>query len=356
MTAAIQKNVPTLADMLRARDTDHIPLSDRIDLTGKVTPIFEDMPMLKCNDKKSDTYVSIRRTDLQDVDIIDYNDGFPIGTNRGDSKSSSPTSFGTANEVNYRLCRDQEDPRRYRNDQNAGAKQALMHKVAKAFFYSNKEEDPRAFMGLAELFDHTSFDRKDIGFNVIDAGGTTGNACTSIYLLALGKYGVHGIYPKNSKDTIIEMLGKGPVDQKHTVNGQTKVDSWYFDKFEMNVGLHLANFQSCVRIANIDANWFAEAAKGENGRMVDIDALLIQALGKIPAFVKQLSFKLMGYMSQDIITAWTLYNREKFKTGTAPLDHAGKDPTESLFTCKTAPGIQVRVEDSLMLTEDVLGS
>ncbi len=352
MTAAIQTNVPTLADMLRARDTSHLPLEDRIDLTGIVMPLFEDMPMLKCNAKNSDTYVSARRTDLQEAEIIDYNEGFPIGTNRGDVKSSSPTSFGTANKVNCRLCRDQENPAKYRNDENSGAKQALTQKVAKAFFYSNKQEDSRAFKGLAELFDHTSTDKKNVGYNVINAGGTTGNACTSIYLLALGKYGVHGIYPKNTKDTIIEMLGKGPVDKEE----KGKVDSWYYDKFEMNVGLHLANYQSCVRIANIDTNWFAEAAKGEDGAMKDIDALMIQALGKIPAFVKKQSFKLMAYMPQEVITAWTLYNREKFKTGTSPLDHAGKDPTETLFTCKTAPGIQVRVEDCLMLTEDVLGS
>ncbi len=356
MVEAINSTVPTLADLLRERDTDNIPDSERIDLSTISMPLFEDIPMFMCNDKNSDTYVTPRTLEAQDADFVDYNDGYLIGTTRGDSTRSTPSKIGNANQISKDLCDSMANGKEYRHRQNMGAKQGLTQKVATSFFYSNKSEDSRAFKGLAEIFNHhQTANRNEIGYNVIDAGGATGNAQTSIYVLALGVAGIHGIHSKDSKSIIVEDIAKEAVPIKNVA--LNKVEKFYFDTFSMNVGLHVADWRASCRICNIDANWFSTANLGDadGGNMCDIDDLLLQALGKIPQILINQSLKLRVFMNKDVANAWTRYTRALSKNTTlSVLDHAGANAADTIYSCKSIPGIQVRIDDCLRLNEDVV--
>lgn len=113
--------------------------------------------------------------------------------------------------------------------------------------YGSLATSSKAFDGLATRYNSTSTGR---GKNqIIKAGGASGDN-TSIYLIQWGEDKIHGIYPK---DTVggLNYDFKGKQTIQPTAGAFMDV---YQGHYAWYTGLHVADYRSVVRVANIDVS------------------------------------------------------------------------------------------------------
>jgi len=150
--------------------------------------------------------------------------------------------------------------------------------MAETLFYGNTAVDPEKFTGFSPRYDHrqSTVDVNDIGYNVLNGGGTTVNEQTSIWLIVWGESTMHGIYPKGSvggfkhKDLGEETLSDG-------ANG---LYQGYRTHYKWEIGLTVRDWRYAVRIANID--WQDTVLGTATTETADLVPLMIEAIEMIP--------------------------------------------------------------------------
>ena len=122
-----------------------------------------------------------------------------------------------------------------------------MNKTVKTnIFYGSKNKNASAFDGLAVRYNKLSNKEGEVGYQVINAGGT-GNDNTSIYFVTWGDRHTHLLYPKGSKAGL-QRTDKGQVTVQDA-NGRNY--EAYRDHFSWDLGLSVRNYRSSARVANI---------------------------------------------------------------------------------------------------------
>ena len=117
---------------------------------------------------------------------------------------------------------------------------------AATMIYGNTAINPKSFTGLAPRYNSTTTGRGKE--QIIKAGGT-GSDNTSIWLVQWGEDKVHGIYPKDLTAGLQHDF-KGKV----TLTDNYKHMDVYQTKYDWFTGIHIADYRSVVRCANIDVS------------------------------------------------------------------------------------------------------
>ncbi len=150
--------------------------------------------------------------------------------------------------------------------------EAMNQEMAETLFYGNTAVDPEKFTGLAPRYSALSSDPSEIGYNILDAGGT-GSDNTSIWLVVWGPDTIHGIYPKGS----VAGFKHTDLGEKTLTDGSGGLYQGYRTHYQWKLGLTVRDWRYAVRIANIDWNNTITDSSAP-----DLVKLMIEAIEMIP--------------------------------------------------------------------------
>lgn len=189
--------------------------------------------------------------------------GIPTPTwtrlNKGVAKSkgtkySVEFSSGMAesrSEVDLRLLKLAKDPAGYRLSQARSHMEGMAQELADKALHGNVQATPEAFTGLAAYYNDSTADSAE---NIEDAGGT-GSDNTSLYLVTWQEDKVHFFYPSGTQAGIKHRA----IDEEKVEDSDSNPFYAAVDLFEAHLGLVVADWRQCGRVANIDTTDLATA-------------------------------------------------------------------------------------------------
>lgn len=177
------------------------------------------------------------------------------------------------------------------------AAQGMSDEFASTVFYGNLASDAKKFTGLAARYSQLTGDSQTKQ-NVIDCVGNAGALNTSIWLVIHGGVGLNGIYPENTKAGIQHIaVNNGTPVLTAGPNGFQYLA--YVDNLSWNAGISLQNWETCVRIANVDTTKLYT----DDAYVKTILKKMVQAAEKVSKFkMGKASF----YMNRDARAALRL--------------------------------------------------
>ena len=334
--ATLNVNYRTLVDTakLKAPDGSLLVIAE---ILKRSTPMLEDMNFV--NGNLITGFKTALRTELPASTFVKYYQGITPTKGRKQTVTFGSTRQRQVAEMDADLLKLDN------NESEAMMDAAMEHLMgmgqdAEDEFIYGTAANPERIVGLAATYNSISTDENNIGFNVIDAGGT-GSDNTSIWFIWWGKGNIHGFYPKGSdagiswenyeKDLITAPDGTGVYEAKRTI-------------FRFDYGLAIPNWQAAVRIANIDVSELADAGESTyNG--APLVNLMIKAQNKFKPQVKAMGRPFI-YCNRDVKTALDLiaHNKETLAVSSA-VDVASGTPIT------TFNGVPIRLAERLLSTE-----
>ena len=285
--ATIGKSYLTLKDMYSQMEGDGKVTATIIDLFRTSNVLLEDAIAVECNDGTS--HKTTVRNGLPSPQFRNFYQG--VECQKGDYTSVTDTTsmLDDYSEVDKKLADINGNTAQFRLNE-AEAHIQGMNKTAKTnLFYGSKDKNASAFDGLATRYNKLSTKEGDLGYQVINAGGT-GNNNTSIFFVTWGDRHTHLIYPKGSKAGL-QREDKGQVTVQDAEGRNYEA---YRDHFSWDLGLCIRNYRSSARIANIDVT----SLGGENApNLID---LMIDAYYRIEEQAK--NGKTIIYVNNTIRT------------------------------------------------------
>jgi len=303
-----------------------------IELMNQTNDILSDVQWMESN--QSDGHMTRIRTGLPDVYWRRLYKGTPPSKSQWSQVKEVCGMLEALQELDVAEVELYGDKARaFRLSESKAFAEAMRQKVASTLIYGDNGKTPDEFNGLA-----MRYPGKDAP-NVVDAGGSTANKETSMYLVAWGADSVHGLYPKGSTGGLSnEDLGK-----YMTTDGSGNKFQVIGDKYNWRCGLAVRDWRAVVRIGNIDSTKLA-VRKGNAGYL-DLQALTIKAKNLMPANLRN---RAIWYCNQDVLTALEL---QAIDHGNVQLVYGEQ------FDSKAVPflhGRPIRQCDAIVSTEAVL--
>jgi hypothetical protein len=183
----------------------------------------------------------------------------------------------------------------YRWLQDVGHIQGMNNDLESALWYGNQETDPEKITGLAPRYSvgKTDADAGTSADFVINGGGT-GSDNTSVWLVCHSPQVFFGIYPKGMKAGL-QHDDRG-IQDKTDSNGL--IHRVYRSYYSWDCGVALADYQGCVRIANIDVSSLI-ADDGTVSAGANLITDMIKAMHRVP---KRIKGKFVFYGNETIET------------------------------------------------------
>lgn len=266
---------------------------DLIELLSETNDIIKDAHYQPCNAGKGGTTnhnVTVRNG-LPKATWVKYYEGVTPSKGTTTVVTVSTGMLKAYSEVDEDLVLDNPNPAKFRLNQAKAHLEAMNQEMQHQIFYGEKKKGA-AFDGIANLYDSISTDKTKIGYNVIDAGGTTG-ALTSIYLVCWRDTGISLIYPENGKAGL-EHVDNGVIKATAPNGGKFNV---YSDDYKWKLGVAVEDWRCSGRICNIPVD---EAERKELG--IDLAKLMRHLVRKVKKHAN--GGKLFFYMNSDIIDAF----------------------------------------------------
>ena len=179
-------------------------------------------------------------------------------------------------EVDKDLVKLNGNTAEFRLSEDRAFLESMNQEMAETLFYGNIASDPEKFTGLSPRYATLSDDNTEIGYNIIDGGGTTENEQTSIWLIVWGDNTIHGIYPKGS----VGGFQHTDLGEETLSDGNNGLYQGYRTHYKWEIGLTVRDWRYAVRIANID--WTDTVKTPGGGDEADLVSLMIEAVEMIP--------------------------------------------------------------------------
>lgn len=235
-----------LADRMKRTEGGEMA-STVIEMMNETNVIMQDANVIECNDGSN--HITTIRTGLPTA-VFRRLYGFVPPSKSSTAQVKDPTGMlETYSIVDKDLVDKAPNPKLFRLSESQAFIEAMNQGMQTEFFYGNTDTQPEGFDGLAVRYGTKSNDKKNIGYNVIDAGGT-GNDNTSIWFVCWGDQHVSTTYPKGSKAGI-QHSDDGVQTETNSTGGKRKV---YQDHYKMDCGVTVKDWRSTCRIANIDVS------------------------------------------------------------------------------------------------------
>ena len=300
-----------------------------IELMNRTNDIMDDVPWMEAN--QSDGHLTRIRTGLPEIYWRRLYQGTPPAKSQWSQVKESCGILEAIMELDVEELRlyGSRD-KAFRMSEGIAFAEGMRQKVASTLFYGDSNLNPDAFNGLA-----MRYPAKDAE-NVLDAGGTDENGCTSLWLVSWGAQAAHGIYPRDSTgglshEDLHTYMAQDDNGRKYQVTG---------DKYNWRCGLAVRDWRAVVRIANLPVAALGKR-KGEQG-FIDLQKLTIEAKNKMPQHLRQ---KAIWYGNADALTALELQNSD---AGQVQLQYG------EFFAAQAVPvlhGRPVRQCDAILSTE-----
>lgn len=242
--ATIGQNYLTLKDMYAQMGADGKVTAALIELFTTSNAILEDAIAVECNEGTN--HKTTVRNGLPAPQFRQFYQG--VECSKGDYTTVTDTTamLDDYAEIDKKLADINGNTAQFRLNEAEAHIQGMNKTVKTNIFYGSKNKNASAFDGLAVRYNKLSNKEGEVGYQVINAGGT-GNDNTSIYFVTWGDRHTHLLYPKGSKAGL-QRTDKGQVTVQDA-NGRNY--EAYRDHFSWDLGLSVRNYRSSARVANI---------------------------------------------------------------------------------------------------------
>jgi hypothetical protein len=333
--ATLNQNYFTLADAakLKAPDGSLLTIAEILE---RSTPFLRDMMFIEGN--LTTGYKSALRTELPASTFVKYYQG--IAATKGRRQT---ITFGSTRQ--RQVAEMDADLLKLDNNENIAMMDSAVEHImgmgqdAEDELIYGTAANPERIVGLAATYNSLSTDENNIGFNVIDGGGS-GSDNASMWFIYWGKGGIHGFYPKGSTAGIQKKVYATDLIQAPDGNGVYEAKRIIF-KFDY--GLAIPNWQAAVRIANIDVSELADAGESTYDG-APLMNLLIRAANKFKPQVKAMGRPYI-YCNRSVKTAIDLIANNKSTLGLSTVTGVDGKPQTSFW------GVPIRLAERLLDTE-----
>lgn len=219
--------------------------------------------------------------------------------------------------------------------------EGMNQKAAGTLVYGSAA-NPEQFVGLANRY--ASLEATNAQ-NIINAGGTTANDATSVYLIGWGIKSCYMTFPKASKAGLIhEDLGIG--DAFDSNNNRFRA---YMDRYVWKHGLVLKDWRYVVRICNIDVATLINDPTGSTIALID---KMLKALHRLPSYAGGMApdgtgwrgIKPVFYANRTVREMIDIQASHKANMLLSVGDEEGRLKT-------SLRGVPIRTMDQILLTE-----
>lgn len=303
-----------------------------IDMNIAANPMLEDAVAIECND--GTTHKTTVRNGLPEVQFRKFYQGVKSTKGEHTQVSDGVSMIADYSTVDKDLADLNADTNQFRLNEADAHIQAINNTVQENVIYGNKDVDTSAFDGMATRYNTISDKKGEVGYQVIDAGGT-GTSNSSIYLIGWGERATHFIYPKGSKAGL-EHKDLGEVTQKNDDGGEFQA---YKDYFSWKIGLCLRNYRASGRIANIDVDNL------ETTNAADLIKLMVKLFHRCQKHAKLSKAKLVWYVNETIFTYLHIQALEN-KNVRLSYQEVGGEPLIKFM------GIPIKLCDAILDDED----
>ena len=270
--AVLGTNYLTLADKLKRTENGKIA-AEIIEMMSETNELIQDANALQCNDGTN--HITTIRSGLPTAVFRRLYGFVPSSKSTTEQVKDVTGMLETYSVVDVDLVDKAENPKLFRLSESAAFIEAMNQKLQETIFYGSIKENAAAFDGLSIRYSKKSALKNNIGYNIVDGGGTAAKN-TSIWFITWGDLHTSLLYPQNTQAGI-QHKDDGILTETGENGGKRKV---YQDHYKMDVGLSVRDWRSTCRIANIDVS----ALSGDNA--ADIDSLLTEAYYKINRYAK----------------------------------------------------------------------
>lgn len=319
----------TLVDMMKQTVGDSIE-SDIAEILSASSDLLADLHVKECNDGTSNKSV-IRH-------------GLPKGVFRK-LYGYVPTEKSTTEQVvdvtgeleaystpDIDLIDHSKNPAQARVNEAKAFIEGMADTAQETIIYGSKTENDAAFDGLAVRYGKLSNDKTNIGYNIVDGGGT-GSDNTSIWIITTGENDVSLLYPKGSKGGL-QHFDDGIQTETNSAGAKRKV---YQDHFKHSLGLCVKDWRSTCRICNIDVS---DLLAGN----VDLLALLRKGYFKVNKNINKSGKKTFVYCNSTVAEVLDKQAADKSNVQLNIKEYCGQDITHYR-------NLPVRVIDQILDTE-----
>ena len=246
-------------------------------ILDRACPLVKALPMVKSNQIMSN--IGSRDTYLGNPGTRRFNEGVLPTATKSAPLTEPIAMFEDYGEVDWALYRVQNEPERWRTNQDRRKIEGLTQKMESVLFYGSLYADPSQFNGLLTRFNSLSvYPNGDSSwyYNVLsNLGGTSANT-TSIWMIEFGEGKVYGIYPKNLPGGLeFEDLGRS-TKEMYVSAGVNKYMEILRSHMSWFMGLEIDDERCVQRVSSIGTTL------GGSGNFDE--TLLIQAKNQLPGF------------------------------------------------------------------------
>jgi len=274
----------TLLDVAKRKDPDG-KTAKIAEVLTQTNEILEDMTWMEANDGSSN--ISTLRKSIPAATWRLLNYGVAGSKSVTGQVTDTCGRLEARSEVDEAILDLNPDPAGFRLSEDLAHMEGMNQGVSTALIYGNTNTNPEQFFGLSPRFATPSSDDEEIGFNMIDGGGS-GSDNTSVWLVGYGDSTCHGIYPKGTKAGIEHNdIGREPVR-----DSDGRVYYAQVSQFIWRCGLVVRDWRYLVRICNIDVSNLLSGVGA-----ADLITAMIRATERIPS----LSFAKMSFLGNRAV-------------------------------------------------------
>lgn len=242
MAALADRNL-TLADWASRKDPDGkmMVITELLNLNDR---LLDDIVWREANGVQK--HIGSVRTGLPDVYFRVLNQGVPVSKSTTAKVEEVMSAIESRSDIDVRLIKLNGSDPNFRASEDLAFIEAMRQKMLYNMIYGNPKKDPENFIGLHLRYNDPKARNHVM---VIDADKTakTGSNYASIYLPIWGDQTVHGLFPKGSS-VGLQHQNLGENDALDANGNKFRAVS---SLFSWEAGLHVVDWESCGRIANI---------------------------------------------------------------------------------------------------------
>jgi hypothetical protein len=245
------------------------------EILNRACPLVKVLPMVQSNQIMSN--IGARDAVLVSPGTRRFNEPISPTSTKSAPFTEPIAMFQDYGEVDWDLYRIQNEPERWRMNQDRRKIEGITQKMEYVLYYGSLYSDPGSFNGLFTRFNSlTAYPNGDSSwyYNVQSNGGGTSANTTSIWLIEFGENKVFGIYPKNLPGGLeFEDLGRRTKDV-YVSAGNIKKMGILESRMSWFMGLEIDDERCVQRISSVGTTL------GGTGNFDE--TLLIQAKNRLP--------------------------------------------------------------------------
>lgn len=328
--AVIGSNYLNLPDLMKQTVGDSV-VTDIAEMMSETAHLLKDAHVMECNDGTS--HLSVIRHGLPKGVFRKIYGFVPTEKSTTEQVKDVTGMLEAYSVVDVDLVEKSKNKAQFRLNESKAFVEGMAITAQQTILYGSLSDNNAAFDGLAVRYGHLSDDVKNIGYNVIDAGGT-GNDLTSIWFITWGEQDTALLYPQGSKGGL-DHKDDGILTETNDKGAKRKV---YQDHFKHDLGITVKDWRTTCRIANISKS------KLKDGTL-DILDLMRNAYYKIQPYIKRQGQKTFIYTNVTIAEALDKAATDKANVMLNIKEYGGED----IVFYK---GIPVRVINQILDTEE----